>query len=169
MPAAAHCRGLLTSDPALTRSAAQTLGQMGLRLFSAQALENTAVLLGERGDLPGARAAYRDAVQTYRDLDAAWDVMRADSRLRKFGIRRGAEGRRKRPTSGSESLTPAEEKIARLVAVGRSNPDIATELFLSRRTVETHMSHILAKLGAHSRVEIAWQAARHAPSPAGNA
>jgi hypothetical protein len=46
---------------------------------------------------------------------------------------------------------------------GRSNPDIAAELFLSRNTVQTHVSHILAKLGAQSRVEIAAEARRHEP------
>ena len=44
--------------------------------------------------------------------------------------------------------------IAGLVAQGRSNPDIAAELALSRSTVQTHVSHILAKLGARSRAEI---------------
>jgi DNA-binding NarL/FixJ family response regulator len=45
--------------------------------------------------------------------------------------------------------------VAELVAQGRSNPEIAAELFLSRNTVQTHVSHILAKLAARSRVEIA--------------
>jgi DNA-binding NarL/FixJ family response regulator len=45
------------------------------------------------------------------------------------------------------------------VATGRSNPDIAAELVLSRSTVQTHVSHILAKLGARSRADII----RHAP------
>jgi DNA-binding NarL/FixJ family response regulator len=49
------------------------------------------------------------------------------------------------------------------VAQGRSNPDIAAELFLSRHTVQTHVSHILAKLGARSRTEIAAEALRHQP------
>ena len=49
-------------------------------------------------------------------------------------------------------------KIARLVAGGQSNPDIAAEMFLSRNTVQTHVSHILAKLGARSRVEIVREA-----------
>jgi DNA-binding NarL/FixJ family response regulator len=52
------------------------------------------------------------------------------------------------------SLTDAETRIAGLVARGWSNPDIATELFLSRRTVQTHVSNILGKLGLRSRLEI---------------
>jgi len=51
--------------------------------------------------------------------------------------------------------------VAGLIAGGRSNPDIAAELFLSRRTVETHVSHILTKLGARSRIEIVHTVATH--------
>jgi DNA-binding CsgD family transcriptional regulator len=52
-------------------------------------------------------------------------------------------------------------KVAYLVADGRSNPDVAAALFLSRNTVQTHVSHILAKLGARSRAEIIREAVRH--------
>jgi DNA-binding CsgD family transcriptional regulator len=55
---------------------------------------------------------------------------------------------------GWQALSPTEAKIAALVADGRSNPDIAAELLLSRSTVQTHVSHILGKLGARSRAEI---------------
>jgi DNA-binding NarL/FixJ family response regulator len=68
------------------------------------------------------------------------------------------------PAHGWEALTPTERLVAGLVALGRSNPDIATELVLSRSTVQTHVSHILAKLGARSRMEIA----RHALSAQGS-
>jgi len=54
--------------------------------------------------------------------------------------------------------------VAYVVAAGRSNPDIAAELFLSRNTVQTHVSHILAKLGARSRAEIVREALRHPPA-----
>ena len=153
-----HCRGLLTADPTLLHAAAGTFAEVRYPLFGAQALENAAVLHAERGDATAARAAYRRAVDTYTELGAAWDLMRADARLRPLGIRRGVRGARRRPATGWEALTPAESKIAELVAAGQSNPDIAAALYLSRATVQTHVSHILAKVGAHSRVEIA----RHA-------
>jgi DNA-binding NarL/FixJ family response regulator len=57
-------------------------------------------------------------------------------------------------------LTPREMQVARLIAVGRSNKDIAAELVISQRTAENHVEHILAKLGFTSRAEAAaWVAA----------
>ena len=75
--------------------------------------------------------------------------------------RRGRGGLPAGSAQGWDALTPTETKIARLVAVGRSNPDIAAELFLSRNTVQAHVSHILSKLGAHSRAEVIRQSFRH--------
>jgi DNA-binding NarL/FixJ family response regulator len=68
------------------------------------------------------------------------------------------------PTSWVRPCYPTEAKIVSLVAAGRSNPDIAVEVFLSRNTVQTHVSHILAKLGARSRAEIIRQALDHTRS-----
>jgi DNA-binding CsgD family transcriptional regulator len=158
---AEHCRGLLVADPAAVRSAAEAYREIGHPLYCGQALENAAVLLGGLGDTAGARAAYADAIEIYTALEASWDCLRADARMRPLGIRRGVRGARHRPTSGWEALTATELKIADYVAAGYTNPEIATEMFLSRATVNTHISHIFAKLGAHSRVDIA--RARAAP------
>ncbi|HVL60019.1 MAG TPA: LuxR C-terminal-related transcriptional regulator, partial [Microbacterium sp.] len=58
-------------------------------------------------------------------------------------------------------LSSREFEIAGLVAAGRSNRQIATELFLSERTVETHVRHVFAKLECASRVEVAlWYTSR---------
>ncbi|EWM19411.1 helix-turn-helix transcriptional regulator [Kutzneria sp. 744] len=114
-------------------------------------LEDAAVLMADE-DPASALATLTEAVDVYLSLGATWDVMRADARVRKHGVRRG---QRSRPETGWEALTGAELKVAVLVADGLSNPDIADRLFLSRRTVQTHVSYILVKLGALSRVEIA--------------
>jgi DNA-binding CsgD family transcriptional regulator len=99
-------------------------------------------------------------------MSARWDIRRADSRLRPFGIRRGARGPRgQRPDSGWAALTPTEVKIAAMIARGDSTSEIARGMSLSRRTVQTYISHILAKLGARSRVEIAREALRQGVSP----
>ena len=59
-------------------------------------------------------------------------------------------------------MTPAEQDVVRLVSEGLPNKDIATRLFISPRTVETHLTHVYAKLGLSSRVQLAQEAARHA-------
>jgi DNA-binding CsgD family transcriptional regulator len=102
-----------------------------------------------------------EATGRYDGLQAAWDIRRADSRVRPFGIRRGVRGRRgPRTTSGWDALTPTEVRIAAMVAGGAATPEIARGMFLSRRTVQTHVSHILAKLGAKDRVDIVREALR---------
>jgi DNA-binding CsgD family transcriptional regulator len=64
-------------------------------------------------------------------------------------------GPRQRPSSGWDSLTPMELKVVGLVAEGLTNPQIAEQLFISKRTVSTHLSHVFAKLGVASRAELA--------------
>jgi DNA-binding CsgD family transcriptional regulator len=69
-------------------------------------------------------------------------------------------GSRRRPLRGWESLSPAELRVVQLVAEGLTNPQIGERLFISRRTVQAHLSHVFAKLGVASRAELAAQAAR---------
>lgn len=69
-------------------------------------------------------------------------------------------GRRGRPTSGWNSLTPTEDQVVALVVEGLSNASIAERMFISRRTVGTHLSHIFTKLGVSSRAGLAGEAAK---------
>jgi DNA-binding CsgD family transcriptional regulator len=169
--AASHSRGLADDDTAPVLAAADYYQSAGRPFRHAEALEDAAVLLAARGDRAAARRAAGDAIRTYRDLGAQFDLRRAAARLHHHGIRVGKGGQLARPARGWEALTPTEAKIAYLVAQGRSNPDIAADLWLSRNTVQSHVSHILAKLGARSRMEIARQALQHPPdaehAPAG--
>ena len=96
----------------------------------------------------------------YEGLGASWDLARAAARLRALGVRPGRRAARKRPKSGWDSLTATELTVVRLVAEGLSNPEIADRMFISRGTVHTHVSHILAKLGLGSRVGLAAEASR---------
>jgi DNA-binding CsgD family transcriptional regulator/tetratricopeptide (TPR) repeat protein len=153
--AASACRGLVDADPGRLLAAAASYESPCRPLERAQLLEEAAVLLASRGDLHPARRAAGDAVGLYRGLGASWDIRRVTNRLRAYGIRPASRRRRAgQPSTGWQALTPTEIKIASLIARGRSNPDIAAELWLSRNTVQTHVSHILAKLGVRSRVEI---------------
>jgi DNA-binding NarL/FixJ family response regulator len=60
-----------------------------------------------------------------------------------------------RATSGLDELTAQEARIAELVSEGSTNPEIAEHLFISRRTVEYHLTHVFAKVGVTTRTELA--------------
>lgn len=158
------CQGLLAGDARTVLAVADHFSKSGRPLEFGNALEDAAMLMAG-DDQAAALRTVTEAVDVYLTLGAAWDVIRADARARPLGVRRGQRGPRRRPSSGWDSLTATELKVARLVAGGKSNPDIAAELFLSRRTVQTHVSHILAKLGAHSRAEIARLAGERSAAP----
>ncbi|MFJ8012394.1 LuxR C-terminal-related transcriptional regulator [Streptomyces sp. NPDC096339] len=162
-----RCRGLFAQDPEPLAEAVALGERAGWPLPLGHTLEDLAVARAWRGDLAGSRSALTRAVETYEDLGARWDVARADARLRSLGVRRGSRSARRRVSNGWEALTPAELKVALLVAQGRSNPEIASALFLSRRTVQTHVSHILAKLQVRSRAAVAAQAATRGPGTPG--
>jgi predicted ATPase/class 3 adenylate cyclase/DNA-binding CsgD family transcriptional regulator len=68
---------------------------------------------------------------------------------------------RHRPTFGWDSLTPTETQVLELAIEGRSNPDIAQRLTISRETVKTHLSHIYRKLDVNNRTQLAAAAVRH--------
>ena len=164
--ASLRCQGLLKSDPVPLRDAAAHYRSVGPAVELPAAVEDLAAVLALRGQQEEARAALNEAVSLYGGLNARWDIRRADSRLRPYGIRRGVRGPRgPRAASGWAALTPTEVKIAALVARGDSTSEIARGMFLSRRTVQTYISHILAKLGAKGRVEIVREALRHGISP----
>ncbi|MFF1557417.1 ATP-binding protein [Streptomyces sp. NPDC058279] len=154
-----RCRGLFAQDPEPLERAVARAGPGGRPLVLGHTLEDLAVARAWRGDLVGARESLAGAVGAYEGLGARWDIARADARLRSLGVRRGSRAARRRASSGWDALTPAELKVALLVGQGRTNPEIAAALFLSPRTVQTHVSHILAKLQVRSRAAVAAQAA----------
>lgn len=125
--------------------------------------EDAAASLATRGSPADARALLHEAIQQYDGLGAAQRVASARARLRLLGVRTGALGRRRRPHDGWEGLTDAERRVVALVAKHHSNPEIAELLVVSRRTVETHVSHALAKLGLTSRQELAAARLRQEP------
>jgi DNA-binding NarL/FixJ family response regulator len=156
---ALYCRGLLDHDATRLLAAAERYDDASRPLLSAKALEAAAGDLVRAGDRGRARGAFTRAVEIYTSLGAAMDVARLQAVFRGHGIRRGPRSKHRQASSGWDSLTPAETKIAGLVEEGLTNPEIAARLLLSRRTVATHVSHILKKLDVHSRTEIAREAA----------
>lgn len=153
--AARLCRAMMSGDAGESLAVAQACHDHGWRPAEAAALEEAAACLGAAGDIAGARAAHTQAVLIRTLLGASWEIRRADARLRTYGVRRGPRSTHRRAPTGWDALTPSEARIARLVARGMSNPDIAAELFLSRRTVQAHVSSILTKLQVRSRLDVA--------------
>ena len=121
---------------------------------AAAAVEQTAVVCAVQGDAAAARIAFERAASLYERLSCTMDLRRLQSRLRPHGFRLGPRTSHRRATKGWAALTPAELGVAALVESGCSNPDIAGQLFLSRRTVEAHVANIMRKLQVHSRLEI---------------
>jgi DNA-binding CsgD family transcriptional regulator len=98
-----------------------------------------------------ARQELRVAHEMFGSLGAAAFAERARAELEATG-----EHARRRTVEAADSLTPQEARIARLAAEGASNPDIADQLYVSRRTVESHLTKIYTKLGVSSRTQLAY-------------
>ena len=156
---ALYCRGLLDHDASRLLAAAERYDDAGRPLLRAKALEAAAGEFVDADDRGQARDAFTQAVEVYTTLGAVADVARLQATFRAHGIRRGPHAKHRRARSGWESLTATEIKIAAFVEEGLSNPEIAARLLLSRRTVATHVSHILKKLDVHSRTDIARESA----------
>jgi DNA-binding NarL/FixJ family response regulator len=158
--AARLCRAQFDDDAETLLELARVYERHGWAIMRAFATEETAVRLAAAGQIEQARAAFNEAVRGYAGLGATWDVRRVDARLRPLGIRRGSRTLDQRPVSGWAALTDAERRVAELVATGKSNPEVASALFLSPRTVQTHVSRILRKLGYTSRMDLVRDGAR---------
>jgi DNA-binding CsgD family transcriptional regulator/tetratricopeptide (TPR) repeat protein len=157
---ALYCRGLLDHDTSQLLAAAERYADAGRPLLRAKALEAAAREFVDNDDRSQARDAFTRAAEVYTVLGATAEVARLQATFRAHGIRRGPHAKHRRATSGWDSLTATEIKIAAFVEEGLSNPEIAARLLLSRRTVATHVSHILKKLDVHSRTDIARESAR---------
>jgi DNA-binding CsgD family transcriptional regulator len=104
--------------------------------------------------------ALRDALGD-SGFDAAWAEGTALSTEEAIAYAQRGRGERKRPSSGWASLTPTELRVVGLVSEGLPNKDIAARLFISPRTVQSHLTHVYTKLGLSSRVQLVQEAARH--------
>ncbi|MDP7725236.1 LuxR family transcriptional regulator [Mycobacterium sp. TY814] len=121
----------------------------------------------EHTRFPMYQAGYQAAVDTTREalgdsvFEQVWAEGAALSIEEAIAYAQRGRGERKRPTSGWGALTPMELDVARLVAEGLGNKDIGARLFISPRTVQSHLRHAYAKLGLSSRVELSREVLRH--------
>jgi DNA-binding NarL/FixJ family response regulator len=113
------------------------------------------------GDRETAADYYAAAMAGAREAGSVALERLADRGLRDLGVRTWRRGPVERQSneltrgSAALALSPRELEVARLVMEGASNPEIAAQLFLSRKTVERHISNALAKVGARNRTELA--------------
>jgi DNA-binding CsgD family transcriptional regulator len=118
-----------------------TLDELWTRIDLGSALAET--------DRSRAKEVLEGAAQTAGELGALTEQHVAEQRLRALGVRTWRRG------PGARALTDRERAVARLVATGASNPEIAQQLFLSRKTVERHVSNVLKKMDVRNRAELA--------------
>jgi DNA-binding CsgD family transcriptional regulator len=119
---------------------------MLLPLARAETLMEFGAFLVRRGEVTRARQLLGDALLIAEQHGAHWHAARAQTEWRRAG------GRARRTPPGD--LTPRETAVAGLVRAGRTNRQIARQLFLSENTVETHLAHVYRKLGIRRRWEL---------------
>lgn len=140
----------------LARGSAARADEVGAPVEAALSRLHAGRALTKAGEGDGALAELELAAAAFERCGALRYRDAAEHELGKLGHRRH---RRTRPGKGDgrgiESLTGRELQVARLVVDRRTNPEIAAELFLSQKTVETHLRNIFRKVGVSSRVELA--------------
>ena len=148
-----RCRGLVAAAQGDAVRADSLLDQavteheeVGDPFGTARALLGLGVVRRRERKKRGAREAIQLALEGFEKLGAATWAEKARGELGRIGGRRREEG-----------LTAAERRVAALVAEGRTNREVAAALFLTERTVASHLSHVYAKLGVRSRTELARQ------------
>jgi len=140
--------------------ALEHLRELELPLDRAETQMRAGVALAGVGEREAGIERLTDCYRAARKLGARPLAAQAAQELATLGERVERRlGRRAARALESNGLTRRELEIVRLVAVGRTNREIARELFLSPRTVEMHVSHALTKLRCRSRVEVAARAA----------
>ncbi|WP_153541263.1 helix-turn-helix transcriptional regulator [Actinomadura macrotermitis] len=152
----ARAHALVPTAPAeaagVADEAAAVFTKHGLRVHAGRALLRAGTAHGEAGDRAAALERLREATGLFEKCGARTLHGQAVREQRRLGVRVPATG--PRGGSGTGGLSKREREVAALVAEGCTNAQIAERLFVSVRTVETHLSHIFAKLGVSSRVGV---------------
>ena len=148
---ATRCRGLVAAARGAVEDSASLLEDAvaqhehaGDRFGRARALLALGVVRRRERQKRAARDAIGAALDEFEQLGAEMWVEKARAEIGRIGGRTRVEG-----------LTPAERRVAALVAEARTNREVAAALLIGERTVETHLSHVYAKLGVRSRAELA--------------
>src|SRR4029077_20632809 len=147
-----RCAALLDDDAIAEGLYREAIDRLG-RYVVALALARARLLYGEwlrrRARRIDAREQLRSAQTSFAEMGAEAFAQPAERELLATG-----ETARKRTVETRDDLTPHEARIARMARDGASNQDIATQLFVSRKTVEYHLHKVFAKLGISTRQQL---------------
>jgi DNA-binding CsgD family transcriptional regulator/tetratricopeptide (TPR) repeat protein len=142
-------------DFGLAERAAQAMWACKRRAEAMRGNHDAAVLAAGAGHRSDARRLATVAFAGYEQLRAEQLHARLRAELRAAGVSMRPRRAPPRATAGWDSLTPTERQIVELVADGRMNSEIAEQLFVSRRTVESHLARVYPKMGFPRRAELA--------------
>jgi ATP/maltotriose-dependent transcriptional regulator MalT len=148
----ARSRALLCHGQDAERHYAEAVERFSRTLLRPD-LARAHLLYGEWLRREGRRADARRQLRAAYDLFAAMGAEAFGERARRDLLAAGEKVRKREVDTDSE-LTPQEEHIAQLARDGHTNPEIATKLFLSTRTIEWHLRKIFTKLGINSRRQL---------------
>jgi DNA-binding CsgD family transcriptional regulator len=151
--AAAHVNGLLHHSLQDLAEAVELFEGGPRPLALAAALEDLGVIAVDHGSTEQGVDAFSRALVLFAHAGAAWDAGRVRGRLRTLGVRRRLVAAQ-RPGRGWAAMTDSELAVARLVAQGFTNREVAERLFVSHHTVSGHLRSVFAKLDVNSRVEL---------------
>jgi DNA-binding NarL/FixJ family response regulator len=158
---AAWVAALETDDDAAIAAAADLFADGHRHPEATRARHDAAVAAARRGDESEARRLAKDAFASYDALGADQLHARLRSELRAAGIVLRPRRTAPRPSHGWDSLTPSEQTVVQFVADGLTNTDIAERLYVSRRTVESHLGRVYTKLDLTTRAQLVAAATRH--------
>jgi DNA-binding CsgD family transcriptional regulator/tetratricopeptide (TPR) repeat protein len=154
--AAARARGILARDPADAEAwfarAHLAYDMQPMPFEQARTLLCEGEALRRARHPVASRRSLRHALTIFNRLGARPWAVRARTELDATGIR--ADARNDKSKSVLDSLSPQELQVARAVGRGLSNVEVAATLFVSRKTVEAHLTHVYRKLGIRSRTEL---------------
>jgi DNA-binding CsgD family transcriptional regulator/tetratricopeptide (TPR) repeat protein len=161
---AAHATGLMNHSQKDLAEAVELYEKGARPLALASVLEDLGGTALDDGGTNRGIDAFSRALVLYAGAGATRDAGRVRQRLRSLGVRRRLVSTR-RPDSGWAAMTDSELAVARLVAQGLTNREVAEHLFVSPHTVSDHLRHVFIKLRVNSRVDLARIAAGHETTP----
>jgi predicted ATPase/class 3 adenylate cyclase/DNA-binding CsgD family transcriptional regulator len=150
-----ECVAILASEAESYREAARLFGAADTLRQRTGIVRYKVYDAGYHASVAEVRTALGDS-----DFETAWAEGAALSTDEAIAYAQRGRGERKRPSSGWASLTPTERDVVQLVIEGLGNKEIAARLFVSPRTVQTHLTHVYTKVGLTSRIQLAQDAAK---------